>query len=61
MTIYLFLLTQAPSLEDKILFQSDKIYTVLAVILLIWVGIIVQLLLIEKKIKRLEQEIKNMK
>jgi hypothetical protein len=54
-------LNQAPNLEDKILFQSDKIYTVLAVVLLIWLGIIVQLFLIEKKIKRLEQEIKNMK
>jgi hypothetical protein len=56
-----FLLAQAPSLEDKILFQSDKIYTVLTVILLIWVGIIIQLFFIEKKIKRLEQEIKNIK
>lgn len=48
--------TQLPNVQNKILFQSEKIYTVLIVILLIWIGIIIQLLLIERKLKKIEQK-----
>ncbi len=44
---------------DKFLFASDKIYTVLSVVLIIWVGIVIKLFLLEKKIKELEDKDKN--
>ncbi len=44
---------------EKFLFASDKIYTVLSVVLIIWIGILVKLFLLEKKVKELENKDKN--
>lgn len=53
------LLQAAPS--QKWLFQSEKINTVLAVILVIWVGIVVYLFLMHRKVSKVEQEIQRLK
>lgn len=45
--------------SEKFLFASDKIYTVLSVILIIWIGILIKLFLLEKKVKELENKNKN--
>ncbi len=55
---YLFALLQTENTE-KFLFASDKIYTVLSVVLIIWIGILVKLFLLEKKVKELENKDKN--
>lgn len=44
---------------EKFLFVSEKIYTVLTVILIIWIGILVKLFLLEKKVKELEEQDNN--
>lgn len=56
--IYNFILLQTQN-SEKFLFASDKIYTVLSVVLIIWVGILVKLFLLEKKVKELENKDKN--
>jgi CcmD family protein len=53
---FLSLLLQAAPTE-KWLFQSEKIYTVLAVVLIIWLGIIVYLLYLRRDVGRLEKEL----
>jgi|YNPMSStandDraft_2_1061718.scaffolds.fasta_scaffold00884_8 hypothetical protein len=47
--------------SEKFLFVSDKIYTVLTVVLIIWIGILIKLFLLEKKVKELEDKEKNQK
>ncbi|MCE3008000.1 MAG: CcmD family protein [Bacteroidetes bacterium] len=49
------LLSLLQATPDGLLFRSEKIFAVLTVILLIWVGIIVYLLLTNRKISRLER------
>ncbi|MCS7074742.1 MAG: CcmD family protein, partial [Bacteroidia bacterium] len=44
--------------QAKFLFANEKIYTVFTVVLIIWVGILFALWRIEKKLTKLEQEIK---
>jgi CcmD family protein len=41
------------------LYQSGKIYVVVGVILIIFTGIIIYLILLDRKISKLEKEIKN--
>ena len=41
------------------LYQSGKIYVVVTVLSVIFVGIVVYLILLDRKISRLENEIKN--
>ncbi len=41
------------------LFQSGKIYVVVAVLSIIFIGIIVYLIMLDKKISKLEKEVKN--
>jgi CcmD family protein len=53
------LLLQADA-SQKWLFQSEKIYTVLAVVLVIWLGIIVYLLFLRRDVTRLEKELGNL-
>ncbi len=55
----LSLLLQADA-SQKWLFQSEKIYTVLAVVLIIWLGIIVYLLFLRRDVTRLEKELGNL-
>jgi CcmD family protein len=55
----LSLLLQADPAQ-KWLFQSEKIYTVLAVVLIIWLGIIVYLLFLRRDVTRLEKEVKQL-
>jgi len=45
--------------SEKFLFVSDKIYTVLSVVLIIWLGILVKLFLLEKKLNEIEKKNKN--
>jgi len=45
--------------SEKFLFISDKIYTVLSVVLIIWLGILVKLFLLEKKLNEIEKKNKN--
>ncbi len=54
--IRLFVLLQN---TEKFLFVSDKIYTVLSVVLIIWLGILIKLFLLEKKVSELESKDKN--
>lgn len=46
---------------EKWLFKDGKINTVVAILLIIWAGIIVYLLLTQKKVNRLEKEVEEMK
>jgi hypothetical protein len=46
---------------DALLFRSDKIWTVLIVVLLIWGGILALLLRQERKIARLERKLQDRK
>lgn len=55
----LSLLLQADA-SQKWLFQSEKIYTVLAVVLIIWLGIIVYLLFLQRDVARVEKELSNL-
>lgn len=41
------------------LFQSGKIYVVVAVLSIIFIGIVVYLIMLDRKISKLEKEIKN--
>jgi hypothetical protein len=54
--IFLLVLLQN---SEKFLFVSDKIYTVLSVVLIIWLGILVKLFLLEKKLNEIEKKNKN--
>lgn len=48
------------SLEmDNFMRSSGKIYVVIAVLLLIFVGIIIYLIRIDKKVSKLEKQIRN--
>jgi hypothetical protein len=40
-----------------LLFRSERIWAVLGVVLLIWIGIVVQQLILNRKISRLEREL----
>ena len=42
-----------------LLHQSGKIYVVVAVLSIIFIGIVVYLILLDRKISKLEREIKN--
>lgn len=54
--ILLFLFLQ---IEEKFLFASDKIYTVLVVVLIIWAGITWKLFSLDKKVKEIEEKQKK--
>ena len=41
------------------LYQSGKIYVVVAVLTVIFIGIVIYLILLDRKISKLEKEIKN--
>lgn len=41
--------------QDKFLFRSDKIYTVMTVLLIIWIGILIQLFILNRKVNKLEK------
>lgn len=43
-------------INDSYLFASEKIYTVLTVVLLIWGGILLYLFRLDKRLNRLEKE-----
>lgn len=47
--------TQIPD-DAKGLYQSGKIYVVLGVVLIVFIGMIVYLIRLEQKIKRIEKE-----
>lgn len=43
--------------ETRLLFQDEKIYTVIVVILVVWAGISAYLILMGQKVKKLEREV----
>ena len=47
--------TQAPSPLEELMLSHDKIYVVLAVVLIIWIGITIFLLRTDRRIDRLER------
>lgn len=47
--------------QDKFLFRDEKINTVIVVITVIWLGIITYLLISGKKLKKLENELADLK
>jgi len=53
--MFSFLLQQTP----KFLFTDDKIYTVLTVVMIIWIGIILYLFKLESKIKKIETKLEE--
>jgi CcmD family protein len=46
-------------LQESVLLRSDKIYSVLAVILVIFVGILIYLFTTQRKLSKLEQMFKD--
>ena len=57
MKALLTILLQAPT-ESHLLFRSDKIYTVLGVMLIIWTGVLLMMIRQQRKLSKLEREIK---
>lgn len=56
------LLLQADMAEEtRLLFKDEKIYTVIAVILIVWLGISIFLILTGQKVKKLEKEVAELK
>ncbi len=58
MNTLLTILLQAPT-EAHLLFRSDKIYTVLGVMLIIWTGVLLMMIRQQRKLSKLEREIKE--
>lgn len=44
----------------KLLYKSDKIYTVMTVVLIIWIGIIAYLILLNMKVTKMEKKLKDL-
>lgn len=53
-----FLLTLAQN--ESILFRNDQIFTVLAVALIIFVGLVLYLVLMDRKVRKLEDKVKDL-
>lgn len=53
------LLVLLQAANDSLLFRSDKIYTVLSVVLILWVGLVAYLLKTNRRISRLEKQLKD--
>ncbi len=51
--------TQAPVEMATGLYQSGKIYVVVAVVAVIFIGIVTYLILLDRKISKLEKEVQN--
>jgi CcmD family protein len=51
--------TQAPVEMATGLYQSGKIYVVVAVVAIIFIGIVTYLILLDRKISKLEKEVHN--
>ena len=47
--------TQSPSPLESVMLSNDKLYVVLAVVLIIWIGITLFLLRTDKRIDKLER------
>ncbi|NNE34647.1 MAG: hypothetical protein HKN13_05400 [Rhodothermales bacterium] len=47
--------TQEPSVVEAVLLKEDKLYTVLAVVLIIWFGIMLFIVRTDRKLDRLEK------
>ena len=57
----LFILLQTPDPESHILFMSDRIYTVLGVVLILWLGVLWQLFRMGKRLSRVERDQEKLK
>ena len=51
--------TQAPSALEQIMLAQDKLYVVLAVVLIIWIGIIFLTMRTDRHISRLERSVED--
>jgi len=52
------LFAAAPS-PDHLLFRSERIYAVLTVVLIIWLGILLHLLWLNRRVNKLEEELRQ--
>jgi CcmD family protein len=55
----LFIVLANATNSDQFLFRSDKIYTVLTVILIIWCGIVFHFFWLNRKVKKIEHRIEE--
>lgn len=51
--------TQQPEGIERVMLADDKLFVVLAVVLLIWFGIIALILRTDRRLKRLEDAVEN--
>lgn len=61
MNDFMNILSSLLQVQDTWLFKSEKINTVIVVIMVIWLGIVVYLLWTGKKVAKLEKEMQEMK
>jgi len=52
----LLIFLQQSSQSNEFLFKSEKVFTVMTVMLIIWGAVLVQLFWMERRVRRLEQE-----
>lgn len=58
--LHLLLQANEAATEARLLFKDEKINTVIAVILLVWLGIGAYLILTGRKLRKLEKEVQEM-
>lgn len=52
----LLIFLQQSTQSEELLFRSEKIFAVMTVMLIIWGAVVVQLIWMERRVKRLEQQ-----
>ena len=59
MTIAILVSILQTNTEQHLLFKSEKINTVFIVLLIIWIGIVLHLLYLNRKVSKLEKELQD--
>lgn len=57
MTTLIIFLQAASAQDESLLFRSDKIYAVLAVMLIVWLGAVAHMIWLNRKIGQLERQL----
>jgi hypothetical protein len=52
----LLIFLQQSAQSNEFLFKSEKVFTVMTVMLIIWGAVLVQLFLMERRVRRLERQ-----
>jgi CcmD family protein len=47
--------TSQQAAQEQLLFRNDKVYSVLAVVLIIWIGVVLQLIRLNRRVNQLER------